>query len=160
MEDWSSFCLIRYLLPEIIVSKPGKIGTDLVTPRTDGQVVFLAPGSSLGRGQGKRKTAKEDDARLSVEDCVSLLSTQPFTTAVRELLPTQTPAQLLAQGLQSNDTCILDSVLDGADFELIDNTVIRIPVKVPLVSVLQKYIKGRGIVNASHNKQLKAVLRL
>ena len=51
-------------------------------------------------------------------------------------------------------------MLDGVDFELIDNTVIRIPVKVPLVSVLQKYIKGRGMVHASHNKQLKAVLRL
>ena len=136
------------------MSKPGKMGTDLVTPRTDGQVVFLAPGSSLGRGQGKRKTAKEKDAGLSVEDCVSLLATQPFTTAVRAAPRTDTLAQLLAQGFQSNDTCILDSGLDGA------NKVIRIPAKVPLVSVLQKYITGRGMVNASHNKQLKAVLRL
>jgi hypothetical protein len=136
VEDWSPFCLIRHLLPERIVSKPGKMGTDLVTPRTDGQVVFLAPGSSLGRGQGKRKTAKEDDVRLSVEDCVSLLSTQPFTTAVRAAPRTDTLAQLLAQGFQSNDTCILDSGLDGADFELINNTVIRIPAKVLPVSVL------------------------
>ena len=95
-----------------------------------------------------------------MEDCVSLLSTQPFTTAVRAAPRTDTLAQLLAQGLQSNDTRILDSVLDGADFELIDNMVIRIPAKVPLVSVLQKYIKGRGMVHASHNKQLKTVLRL
>eukprot|EP00090_Calanus_glacialis_P015613 TRINITY_DN2460_c0_g1_i2.p1 TRINITY_DN2460_c0_g1~~TRINITY_DN2460_c0_g1_i2.p1 ORF type:complete len:606 (-),score=281.26 TRINITY_DN2460_c0_g1_i2:53-1870(-) len=153
-------CLVR----ESIVTKSGKTGgvTDLVTPRTDGQVVFLAPGSSLGRGQGKRKTAKEDDASLPVEDRVSLLSTQPSTTAVGAAPRTDTLAQLLAQGLHSNDTRILDSVLDRADLELIDNTVKRIPAEavVPLVSVLQKYIKGRGMVNASHAKWLKAVLTI
>ena len=64
-------CLVR----ESSVTKSGKKGgvTDLVTPRTDGQVVFLAPGSSLGRGQGKRKTAKEDDASLPVEVRIRLL---------------------------------------------------------------------------------------
>merc|ERR1712106_332890 len=31
---------------------------------------------------------------------------------------------------------------------------------VPLVSVLQKYIKGRGMVNASHAKWLKSVLTI
>ena len=53
-------------------------------------------------------------------------------------------------------------MLDRADLELIDNTVKRIPAEavVPLVSVLQKYIKGRGMVNASHAKWLKAVLTI
>jgi len=152
-------CLVR----ESIVTKPGKTGsvTDLVTPRTDGQVVFLAPGSSLGRGQGKRKSNKEDEDSLPVEERVSLLSTQPSTTA-GAAPRTDTMAQLLAQGLHSNDTRILDSVLDRADLELIDNTVKRIPAEavVPLVSVLQKYIKGRGMVNASHAKWLKAVLTI
>ena len=66
-------CLVR----ESIVTKSGKTGfvTDLVTPRTDGQVVFLAPCSLLGTGQGKRKTAKEDDASLSVEVRIHLLNT-------------------------------------------------------------------------------------
>jgi len=153
-------CLVR----ESIMTKTGKTGgvTDLVTPRTDGQVVFLAPGSSLGRGQGKRKNNKEDDASLPVEERVSLLSTQPSSAAVGSAPRTDTLAQLLAQGLHSNDTRILDSVLDRADLELIDNTVKRIPAEavVPLVSVLQKYIKGRGMVNASHAKWLKAVLTI
>merc|ERR1719420_2106479 len=75
---------------------------------------------------------------------------------------TDTLAQLLAQGLHSNDPRILDSVLDRADLELIDNTVKKIPAEavVPLVTVLQKYIKGRGMVNASHAKWLKSVLTI
>ena len=70
-------CLVR----ESIMTKTGKTGgvTDLVTHRSDGQFC-LVPGSSLGRGQGKRKTGKEDNASLPVGDCVSLLSTQPSTT--------------------------------------------------------------------------------
>ena len=66
-------CLVR----ESIVTKSGKTGfvTDLVTPSTDGQVVFLAHCSLLGTGQGKRKTAKEDDASLSVEVRIHLLNT-------------------------------------------------------------------------------------
>jgi len=150
-------CLVR----EKSVQKSGQSegNTDVVTPKTDGQVVFLAPGSSLSSGKGKRKAEKADDDSLPVEERISLLSTDPSTpstTAPR----TDTLAKLLAQGLHSNDQRILDSVLDRADLELIDNTVKKIPVEavVPLVTVLQKYIKGRGMVNASHAKWLKAVL--
>merc|ERR1712106_555357 len=140
--------------------------SDLVTPRTDGQVVFLAPGASLSTGQGKkegkRKAEKEEEDSLPMEDRLSLLSTQPSSQTSTSAPRTDTLAQLLAQGLHSNDTRILDSVLDRADLELIDNTVKRIPAEavVPLVSVLQKYIKGRGMVNASHAKWLKSVLTI
>ena len=53
-------------------------------------------------------------------------------------------------------------MLDRADVELIDNTVKRIPAEavVPLVTVLQKHMEGRGIVNASYAKWLKAVLTI
>jgi hypothetical protein len=68
-----------------------RCGSDLMTK---GQV-FLVPGSSICRGQGKRKTAKED-ASLPVEDYVSLLSTQSSTTAVGAAPRTDTLAQLLA----------------------------------------------------------------
>merc|ERR1711872_837465 len=124
-----------------------------------GQVVFLAPGSSLSSGKGKRKAEKADDDSLPVEERISLLSTDPSTpstTAPR----TDTLAKLLAQGLHSNDTRILESVLNRADLELIDNTVQKIPVEAvgPLVTVLQRYIRSRGMVNASHAKWLKAVL--
>merc|ERR1712106_161259 len=79
------------------------------------------------------------------------LLTQPSSQTSTAAPRTHTLAQLLARGLHSNDTRILDSVLDRADVELIENTVKRIPAEavVPLVTVLQKYIKGRGMVNAS-----------
>merc|ERR1712110_847284 len=75
---------------------------------------------------------------------------------------TDTLTQLLVQGLHSNDSRILDSVLDRADVTLIDNTVKRLPVEavLPLVTILQKYIRGRGVVHASHAKWLKSVLSI
>jgi hypothetical protein len=139
-------CLVRDSI--VTRHKTGGV-SDLLTPRTDGQVVFLAPGSSLGRGQCKGKTAKEEDSSLPVEeDRVSLLSTQPSNNAVGAAPRTDTLAQLLAQGLHSNDTRLLDLVLDRPDLELINNTVKRIPSEaiVSLVSLLQKYIKWRGMV--------------
>ena len=64
-----STCLVR----ENTVTKSGQTGSvsDLVTPRTDGQVVFLAPGASLSIGQGKkegkRKAEKEEEDSLPME---------------------------------------------------------------------------------------------
>ena len=139
-------CLVRDCI--VTRHKTGGV-SDLLNPRTDGQVVFLAPGSSLDRGQGKGKAAKEEDSSLPVEeDRVSLLSTQPSNNAVGAAPRTDTLAQLLAQGLHSNDTRLLDLVLDRPDLELINNTVKRIPSEaiVSLVSLLQKYIKWRGMV--------------
>merc|ERR1719397_1073925 len=45
---------------------------------------------------------------------------------------------------------------------LIDNTVRTIPPQalMPLVNILQGYIKGRGVVNTSHAKWLKSVLTI
>jgi len=153
-----------YLVREKNKSKSGQTEgvTDVVTPKTDGKVVFLAPGSSLSTGKGKRKAEKADDDSLPVEDRISLLSTDASVPGSGVTPRTDTLAQLLAQGLHSSDTRILDSVLDRADMELIDNTVKKIPAEavVPLVTVLQKYIKGRGMVNASHAKWLKAVLTI
>ena len=96
---------------------------------------------------------------LTVEDRLSLLST---TSNSSDSPKTDTLAQLLVQGLHSNDSRILNSVLDRADSVLIDNTVRTIPPQalMPLVNILQGYIKGRGVVNASHAKWLKSVLTI
>ena len=51
--------------------------------------------------------------------------------------------QLLLQGLHNRDRRILDSVLDRANDDLIENTVKKLPVEgvIPLVQELQHYIK-------------------
>ena len=94
-----------------------------------------------------------------LQDRLSLLST---TSKPSDSPKTDTLAQLLVQGLHSNDSRILNSVLDRADSVLIDNTVRTLPAQalMPLVTILQGYIKGRGVVNASHAKWLKSVLTI
>ena len=88
-----------------------------------------------------------------------MLSTSTTSTSSPR---TDTMTQLLVQGLHSNDSRILDSVLDRADLTLIDNTVRRLPVEavLPLVTVLQRYLRGRGVMHASHAKWLKSVLTI
>lgn len=55
--------------------------------------------------------------------------------------------QLLLQGLHNRDQKILDSVLDRADEDLIDQTVRKLPVEgvVPLIEELQHYIRVSNI---------------
>ena len=153
-------CLVREVRRE--ARHANKLEAELVTPKTDGKVTFLAPGPTMITGSGsgrKRPKEKVNVASLTVEDRLSLLST---TSNSSDSPKTDTLAQLLVQGLHSNDCRILNSVLDRADSVLIDNTVRTIPPQalMPLVTVLQGYIKGRGVVNASHAKWLKSVLTI
>lgn len=157
----TNHCLVRN--PQIQSNNQDQF-TKTVTPKTDGGVTFLAPGVSMpvGTGKlGKRKPAKEPggEESLPMEDRLALLSTVDGSKTPPR---TDTMAQLLAQGLHSNDNRILSSVLDRADPDLIDNTVKRIPVEavLPLVTNLMKFIKGRGRVDASHAKWLRSVLSL
>jgi len=153
-------CLVREITPE--ARQSNKLESDLVIPKTDGAVTFLAPGPTLITGTGsnrKRQKEKVNVNSLTVEDRLSLLST---TSNSSDSPKTDTLAQLLVQGLHSNDSRILNSVLDRADSVLIENTVRTIPPQalMPLVNILQGYIKGRGVINASHAKWLKSVLTI
>ena len=67
---------------------------------------------------------------------------------------TDSMVQLLLQGLHNKDRKILDSVLDRADEELIENTVKKLPVEfvIPLIRELQHYIKvSTGFVRVVQN---------
>jgi len=141
----------------------------VITPKTDGDVTFLAPGVSQPVVTGKLGKRKQSVApppsqdSLPMEERVSLLGSQETGQDIKDTpLRTDTLAQLLTQGLHSGDPRILNSVLDRADPELIDNTVRLLPAEavVPLVTSLQNFIKGRGIFNASHAKWLKSVLAI
>ena len=65
-----------------------------------------------------------------------------------------TLAHLLAQGLNSNDTCILDSVLDRADEDPCGGRGAT-----GVIAVELSYVKQRRMVSASHAK-LKAGLTI
>ena len=66
---------------------------------------------------------------------------------------TDSMVQLLLQGLHNKDRKILDSVLDRADEDLIENTVKKLPVEfvIPLITELQHYIKVNMLIVLSHN---------
>jgi len=159
-----SHCLVRESSVLKVDNQQGDF-TKTITPKTEGDVVFLAPGVTqpVGTGKlGKRKQSKETkDDSLPMEDRLALLSTAT-TEGVNTPPRADSLAQLLAQGLHGNDSRILSSVLDRTDSQLIDNTVRRMPVEaiVPLVTILMRYIKGRGMVHSSHAKWLRSVLTL
>lgn len=75
---------------------------------------------------------------------------------------TDSMCNLLLQGLNNRDRKILDSVLDRAEEDLIENTVRKLPFEavIPLITELQHYIKGRGMVNQSHAKWLRTTLQI
>jgi len=158
-------CLVREAPISRLKAEQQVDHSKTVTPETNGDVVFLAPGLSQPAATGKlgkRQKSHNNGAvdSLPVEERLALLSSQ--TGSGKAPPRTDTLAQLLVQGLHGKDGRILDSVLDRADDELIDNTVRRIPAEavVPLVTTLQKYVKGRGMVNSSHAKWLRSVLTL
>jgi len=163
LEDMeTSHCLVRS--NEVSKDVREEEFNKTVTPKTDGAVTFLAPGVSLPVGTGKlgkrkQEQKKDGEESLPMEDRLALLSTVDGSKTPPR---TDTLAQLLAQGLHSNDQRILSSVLDRADPDLIDNTVRRVPAEaiVPLVQTLMRFIKGRGRVDASHAKWLRSVLGL
>jgi len=128
-------------------------------------VRVLGPTSSKtekSRVSLKRKNSSTNNKgdSLSLIDRLRLLSrdADQKTTPPR----TDSMVQLLLQGLNNKDRKILDSVLDRADEELIENTVKKLPVEfiIPLITELQHYIKGRGVVNQAHAKWLKQTIQI
>jgi len=118
-----------------------------------------ATSSSSSGGGTKRKNSEGGKTEaMSVADRIKLLShdqnqksTPPRTDSV---------LQLLLQGLNSKDKRILESVLERADEELINDTVKRLPLEavLPLLETLHHYIQGKTPLVFSHGKWLKAVL--
>ena len=91
----------------------------------------------------KRKTSQSSKTdAMSMADRLKLLSTDqnaPSSTPPR----TDSVLQLLLQGLNNKDRKILESVLERADDEQINNTVKRLPIEaiVPMLEELQHHIQ-------------------
>ena len=104
--------------------------------------VAAASATPTTTGGTKRKNSESGKTEaMSVADRIKLLShdqnqksTPPRTDSV---------LQLLLQGLNSKDKRILESVLERADDELINDTVKRLPLEavLPLLEILHHYIQ-------------------
>ena len=106
------------------------------------QTPFSIAAPSSGGTKRKNSESGKTDA-MSVADRIKLLShdqnqksTPPRTDSV---------LQLLLQGLNSKDKRILESVLERADEDLINDTVKRLPLEavLPLLETLHHYIQVR-----------------
>ena len=112
---------------------------------TTNSVTVLAPGPTMmEKSTGtKRKTSQSSKTdAMSMADRLKLLSTDqnaPSSTPPR----TDSVLQLLLQGLNNKDRKILESVLERADDEQINNTVKRLPIEaiVPMLEELQHHIQ-------------------
>jgi len=159
-------CLIRTPKP-LSSSKEGDLttGGSLVVPDTSG-VKVLAPGPSLPLISDSKTASKRKKAGADMEDTVSMVDRLRLLSREEDQKTrapqTDSMIQLLLQGLHNRDRRILDSVLDRANDDLIENTVKKLPVEgvIPLVQELQHYIKGRGMVNQSHSKWLRSTLQV
>ena len=114
--------------------------------------VAAASATPTTTGGTKRKNSESGKTEaMSVADRIKLLShdqnqksTPPRTDSV---------LQLLLQGLNSKDKRILESVLERADDELINDTVKRLPLEavLPLLEILHHYIQV-GIISTTESK--------
>jgi U3 small nucleolar RNA-associated protein 5 len=120
------------------------------------QVTALAPGAA-GHStniQGKKPTKRKNDtiiaddksAQPSMEDRLAILSFDE-SSKTADAVPTvraDSLSMLLSQGLQSNDSSILNQVLQQKNDKLIANTVKQLPIQavMPLIKILNEKLDG------------------
>lgn len=122
------------------------------------QVTALAPGAAghstgiQGKKTTKRKTDITNDvdgnAQPSMEDRLAILNVDENSDKTGDAaVPTvraDSLSLLLSQGLQSNDSSILNQVLQQKNDTLITNTVKQLPIQavMPLIKVLNEKLEG------------------
>jgi len=118
--------------------------------------VVTSPHKSL-----KRKQEKSEKDSPSLEERLALLNSKAGVLDKKGIPQSDTLAQLLVQGLRSNDQNILNSVLDREDTTIIDNTVRSLPVEylLPLLKHLQKRLQSKASANFSHVRWTHSVVR-
>eukprot|EP00058_Branchiostoma_floridae_P019053 XP_002604542.1 hypothetical protein BRAFLDRAFT_122327 [Branchiostoma floridae] len=118
------------------------------TPGKAKEVTVLAPGhmthAAAPSSKNKKKLTPKD---LSIQERLDVISTDQGQTSGGDATPrADTLAVLLTQGLQSEDSDILQRVFASANESLIRNTVQRIPMSlvVPLLKEVTRRMHGRA----------------
>ncbi|XP_019625691.1 PREDICTED: WD repeat-containing protein 43-like isoform X2 [Branchiostoma belcheri] len=119
------------------------------TPGKAKEVTVLAPGhmthpAAPSSKKNKKKSTPKD---LSIQERLDVITTDQGQTSGGDTTPrADTLAVLLTQGLQSEDSDILQRVFSSANETLIRNTVQRIPVSlvVPLLKEVTRRMHGRA----------------
>lgn len=132
-------CLIRSDPKSTSISKTGET-SKIQTPVADNSVHYLTPYTSTSTTKRKGQGHVE----VPMEKRLENLQLNKLDGAGR-VPKVDNVAQLLVQGLHSNDKNILRTVLMNRDENVIRNTVKRLPmpVIVPLVKELTSLIQGK-----------------
>jgi len=144
-----------------------KVYSKIVQPAVPDTVRYLAKGqpesvdsTSPSSKSLKRKQEKSDKSVPSLEERLALLNSKEGILD-KGVPQSDTLAQLLVQGLRSNDINILNSVLDREDTTTIDNTVRSLPVEYleSILKHLQRRIQSKASANFSHVRWTHSVVK-
>ncbi|XP_053568620.1 WD repeat-containing protein 43 [Bombina bombina] len=167
--DEPHICLIRDIQRTLTLRREMPV-TKVKTPIVNSDAKVLVPGipghssaisvtvSGKEKAEGKRKP---QDKEASIEDRLGAIDIDMTKVHSKSGLPqTDSFAVLLIQGLESNDTNILNKVFQTKNESLIRKTVARIPVYavIPLVHSLTHRLQGHPNSALLMVRWLKAVL--
>ncbi|XP_043915822.1 WD repeat-containing protein 43 [Protopterus annectens] len=136
-------------------------GTKVLVPGVPGHSAAIKPlTTDKGKRSDKRKTDTEKE--LSIEERLCAIDLDVMKVKSKGLPKTDSHAVLLVQGLESNDSDILNKVLQTKKDGPIKNTVSRLPVHavIPLLHELTKRMLGHPNSALLMVRWLKAVLTL
>ncbi|XP_064412651.1 WD repeat-containing protein 43 [Latimeria chalumnae] len=136
-------------------------GAKVLVPGIPGHSAPKSASSESKKDVGKRKTGT--DKELSIEERLGAMDIDAMNVKTKgAVLQTDSFAVLLVQGLESNDSGILNKVLQTKKEVLIKNTVSRLPIPavIPLLQELTKRIQGHPYSAVLMVRWLKAVFTL
>eukprot|EP00079_Xenopus_tropicalis_P011976 XP_002938471.3 PREDICTED: WD repeat-containing protein 43 isoform X1 [Xenopus tropicalis] len=169
--DEPNICLIRDIQKTVALRKDAPV-TKVKTPVVNSDSKVLTPGIpghssaiSAAMAQTKKQESKRKpgDIEASIEDRLGAMDIDTGKAPGKGALPqTDNFAVLLVQGLESNDSNILNKVFQTKSDSIIRKTVARIPVYavIPLVHELTKRLQGHPLSAVQMVRWLKAVLVL
>ncbi|XP_068796170.1 WD repeat-containing protein 43 [Struthio camelus] len=167
----SHVCLIRDV-QKVLALKTDVSVTKIKTPVVNSDTKVLVPGipghstsvkappSGKEKNKSKRKPGETEE---SIEDRLGALDIDVSKVKTPGGLPqTDSFAVLLVQGLESNDSDILNKVLTTRKEALIKNTVARMPIHavIPLLHELTKRLQGNPYSASQMVRWLKSVFTL
>uniref|UniRef100_A0A8B9PQU7 WD repeat domain 43 n=1 Tax=Apteryx owenii TaxID=8824 RepID=A0A8B9PQU7_APTOW len=168
----SQVCLIRDVQKALALKTDVAVTKVSFTPVVNSDTKVLVPGipghsasvkappSGKEKNKSKRKPGETEE---SIEDRLGALDIDVSKVKTPGGLPqTDSFAVLLVQGLESNDSDILNKVLTTRKEALIKNTVARMPIHavIPLLHELTKRLQGNPYSASQMVRWLKSVFTL
>lgn len=156
-------CLVREDPMKSVYKKETSV-SKVKTPDVSKEMTLLVPGqmapSLPTQEQTTRRKRKTSVGEMTMEQRLSAISLEKPKTGPSQPPRADTLVTLLVQGLQSQDSQMLNSVLRNRDKRLIDNTLRKLPVQlvIPLVKELTRRMHAQAASASPNVAWMKSVL--